>query len=253
MLRNFEKESGTGMLRRSRNGKTNFWLIQADLLYVSMVQFLSWLTSLCSVAWSFSDYSRAMKRGALSPSVSLVSRALILLSYISFIFVRINIFVFFIYILGSGPQQFFLGVTGIGVHAVLMGFLHLATSKIRKQKGESSCSRIAQILRSFLVNGLANIFFHNYVDHRCIVHKTHTFKRQFLFEVVLLFENIAVSVASCFFIPFKPFNDYTERNILFLVLSCIYIFALVCKLVYYKFFHIWKDVNAKFDRKNNDI
>ena len=200
-----------------------------------------------------------MKNGALSLDVNPVGRGLVFLSNLCLVFVRMNFIVFFMY--SCGPGQFYPGVVAILVHTFLMGSLHIwfvdydttpFTSSLNPLK---RCKMFLNFALSFLVNGLANIYCHNYVDTKteqktkCFMKKIPSFKRQSVFDMVFLLENIAIAIRASLDdqIPVKPFDDFHARSQLFAWLFFIHFTGLSLKLIYYKFFHIWKDVTTRFD------
>ena len=198
--------------------------------FKNLLEFSSWLLSLFSLAWSFTAYNAAMKNGALSLDVNPVGRGLVFLSNLCLIFVRMNFIIFFMY--SYGPGQFYPGVVAILVHVLLMGSLHISFvdhDTIPFASNLKSLKRLRLFLifgLSFLVNGLANIYCHNYVDtereHTSFWKKIPSVVRQSVFDMVFLLENIAIAILASQDnqIPVKPFDDINAD------LSCLHGFSL---------------------------
>jgi len=220
----------------------------------NLLQLSSWLISLFSLAWSFTSYNAAMKKGALSIDVNPIGRILIFFSNLCLIFVRMNFIIFFMY--AWGPGQFYPGVIFIVVHVLMMGLLHIMFVSYGKISSTSNCIMFWKMAYSCLVNGLANIYCHNYVDteteqtSRSFIQKRpSSFIRQGIFDIIFLAENISMAIIASLHIRINPFDDFHTRSQLFAVLFLIHFLGISLKIIYYKFFHIWKDVTTKFDFK----
>ena len=190
----------------------------------------------------------------MSPDVNLVGRALVLLSNFILVFVRMNFIIFFMY--SWGPGQFYPGVIAIILHVLVMGSLHVLFVTHEKRpcsSGISSRTRLEILLKiiySIVINGLANIYCQNFVDSKTeqklksFMHKKSTFMRQFIFEIIFLSENILICIIASRSIPVMPFNDSHAKLLIFSLLFSMHFLGLSLKIIYYKFFHIWKDITT---------
>ena len=80
-----------------------------------------------------------------------------------------------------------------------------------------------------------------------LFHKITTFMRQLIFDIIFLAENITITIIAIMNIPVKPFSDINEQSRLFAILFFIHFLGLILKIMYYKFFHIWKDITTRLD------
>ena len=109
-----------------------------------------------------------MTKGAMSPDVNPIRKGLVFLSNLCLIFVRMNFLIFFMY--SWGPGQFYPGVIAILAHVIIMGSLHMLFVKHEANPYSSKIdirTKIEIILKGIyavIVNGLANIYFHYFVD-----------------------------------------------------------------------------------------
>ena len=168
-----------------------------------------------------------------------------------------NFIIFFMY--SFGPGQFFPGIIALVGHIIIMGLLHTFFVQFDVHPCSSNLTFgkrfgiLMEISYSAVVNGLANIYCHNYVNTKTeqkatsFMHKKPTFFRQLIFDLIFLIENIAISIYASVNIQVKPFDDFEARLVLFGYLFLIHIIGILLKMVYYKFFHIWKDVTTRFD------
>ena len=95
------------------------------------------------------------------------------------------------------------------------------------------------------INGIANIYFHNQINQYDVVEeksgrqqvKALDFGQQLFMESVILMENTAMLVTVI--VTFQ-----TNKLAIGLMIGsfCLYILGVVLKMVYYKFFYVWKDV-----------
>ena len=204
--------------------------------YAEILSFHSWFLSFVSLSWSFTAYQASLKHGALSLSASPISRILIFTSNICLIFARMNCIIVFMYF--WGPGQFYPGIVFILLHAIMMGALHHILSS---EDQVYSC----------IINGLANIFNHNLIEipkNNLGRNKTkQTFFRQFLFDLIFLIENIVLMVFGCS-AGVHPLNDLKTMAWFVPGNFCLHFLGLSLKIVYYKCFHLWKEINGEFFR-----
>ena len=225
--------------------------------FKNVLEFSSWLLSLISLSWSFTSYHSVMKKGAMSPDVNPIRKGLVFLSNLCLIFVRMNFVIFFMY--SWGPGQFYPGVIAILAHVIIMGSLHMLFVKHEANPCSSKIdirTKIEIILKGIyivIVNGLTNIYCHRFVEtkteqkSKSFILKKPTFVRQVVFETIFLVENIAITITASMSIPVKPFDDFNARSHIFALLFFIQFIGLSFKIIYYKFFHIWKDITTRFD------
>ena len=98
-----------------------------------------------------------------------------------------------------------------------------------------------------LVNGLANIFINNFVNislnrfKHIGAKKKKTFHRQICGDLLFFLQNV-VMVGLGLTIDVKPMNDpITAASVAGVIFGCHFL-GLAIKVVYYKYFHIWKDL-----------
>ena len=101
-----------------------------------------------------------------------------------------------------------------------------------------------------LVNGLANIFVNNFVNislnkfKHIGAKKKKTFYRQVCGDLLFFLQNV-VMVSLGLTIDLKPMNDpITSAYIAGVIFGCHFL-GLLIKVVYYKYFHIWKDLTPR--------
>ena len=202
---------------------------------IEILSFSSWFASLLSLAWSFTAYNAALKKGAISIQANFMGRILVFLSNLLLIFARMNCIVLFMYY--WGPGQFYQGVILIVCHAFLMGLLHLLLTNSRasiKNQTKTNLTCYMYTIYSFLLNGLANIFNHNYVQICGLDEqgKVNTFSRQVIFDTIFLVENFIMAVFGCL-IPVR-LSSKSHNAFVILLIFALHFIGLFLKVVYYK-------------------
>jgi hypothetical protein len=215
----------------------------------SVLQFWSVITSVLALAWSFNFYKITQKSGALEFNANPIGRVCLWLSTLLQISCRLLAAVLFAYCFG--PGNFYPMIIGVQCHILLMAVLHYFTS----QKIEMDYNAIPwkRLLHHCLLNGIGNIYIHNcitYMDDKAIkdrkkkIHKESkgeikirtTFWRQILFNAIFFLENIAVvSWAS------SQLQDQVPVSLLLFV-PLGHIIGLAFHVIYYQYFHLWKDL-----------
>ena len=126
----------------------------------SLLPYLSMLSSIISLAWSFTAHKAIYKDGALDLTVSPVSRVVLCASDLLLILSRLNFIILFMYYFG--PGIFFPGVIFLIFHSLLMILLHMI---FEKMQGTLICSNgfaeVCTEVHTCLLNGLANMFSNN--------------------------------------------------------------------------------------------
>ena len=197
------------------------------------LQFFSILTSVLSLTFSFTKYFVMKQNGAMDFGFNPLPYALILFATLFQILGRIVCFTLFTYTFGDGtfwPLMLF-----IFGHVIFVTMVKTAFDKfIGKKLSKAS-------FFDHLINGIANIYFHNQINQYMKEQsgkqiKALDFGQQLFFEFIILLENtimlISVIVA------------YQTNTLAIGLMSgsfFLYIFGLALKLVYYKFFYIWKN------------
>ena len=227
---------------------------------------VSFTFSVFSLAWSFTSFSAEQKNGALDISWNLVSRMMLFLSNLLLIFARMNSLVLFMYY--HGPGQFYPGMLWLFGHVLLMMFIHGFTlryfvvykenrSLVTQNSNANKCQEtFMYYLNGFyvcLLNGLANIFICNSINisiknyNFLGMKKRKTFYRQLFGDLIFLIQN-AIMVGLGLTVDIKPFNNSrTAKYISSSILTC-HMVGLVLKILYYKYFHIWKDMTVSITR-----
>ena len=108
------------------------------------------------------------------------------------------------------------------------------------------CNRYSSVLTIYecLINGLANIFNHNLVEmyqqDAMTSKKMATYQRQLVFDLIFLLENIVLLIFGCM-ADVHPLNDFNTLKWFIPVNFAMHFCGLGMKIIYYKFFHLWKD------------
>jgi hypothetical protein len=109
-----------------------------------------------------------------------------------------------------------------------------------------------------LLNGLANVFINNFIDipmnkfKNLGKKKGKTFSRQLVVDMIFLVHSIFM-VSCGLTVNAHPINNSTTGWYLgFIIMSC-HIIGLVLKVVYYKYFHIWKDMTVRVTLKDRRL
>jgi hypothetical protein len=220
---------------------------------------ISFLFSFLSLAWGFTSYSAAQKDGALDLSWSPVGRLLLFVSDLFLIFSRINSLVLFMYF--WGPGEFKPGMLLILGHVLVMMLVHYYTMQYKIEEdstdepdyGESGeetrkdCTYYMKLIYICLLNGLANIFINNFINvsfnrYKHIgTKKKKTFHRQLCGDLLFLAQNV-VMVCLGLSVNVKPLNNPTTATYLGCAILSCHLIGLFVKVIYYKHFHIWKDL-----------
>ena len=214
---------------------------------------LSFFFSVLSLAWSFTSYSAEQKDGALDITSNLVARLMLFLSNLLLIFARMNSLVLFMFF--WGPGQFYPGMVVIFVHVVIMMSIHWYTlwKFVRKTGDIKTSDQFSYYLNMFyvcLLNGLANIFTNNFINvsidkfKHIGKKKRKTFYRQVFGDLIFLVENV-VMVSLGLSVDVKPLNDPITATCLGCAICACHLIGLLLKVLYYKYFHIWKDITVR--------
>ena len=205
--------------------------------YVEMFSFSSWFLSLLSLSWSFTAYSATLKKGALSVDVSPISRIILFTSKLCLIFARMNCIILFMYF--WGPGEFYPGIALIVLHTLIMGALHYNFSNVAgvlNTRDTGLCN--FKLLYACLINGLSNIFSHNFVrmyeqGDKAVKGKMFTFTRQFVFDMIFLIENIVLMSVGCS-ADIAPLNDINTIKWFVTAILLFHLLGLAQKITYYK-------------------
>ena len=135
-----------------------------------------------------------------------------------------------------GPGNFWPLMVFIAGHVIFVTMVQTVFDRyIRKELNKAS-------FFDHLINGIANIYFHNQINQYMQEQsgkqvKALDFGQQIFFESVILLENTVMLVT-----VIVSFQTNTLAIGLMVGSFCLYIFGLALKMVYYKFFYIWKNV-----------
>ena len=214
----------------------------------------SFFSSIFSLGWSFSAYKVAQKRGTLDMGSNPLGRIVLFLSNLFLILARLQSFVMFSYYFG--PGNFFPIIAFTCGHVVLISILHGMFS-------EASVlvkSNKKQLVTLCLINGLANIFMHNYIDldlddvgknrlEEEAVRWKPTLARQLLFDLIFIVENLILAFIGILNVELNiPHKD----NVFFFILITIFsshFLGLFFKFIYYKKLHAWSFLTDSTRRK----
>ena len=233
----------------------------------SEIQFLSILTSVISLSWSFTYYQSIKKKGALDFGSNIIGRTLMLFANLLQISSRLLIIVIYAYLFG--PGEFWPMMLSVFGHILLMTFLNFILSyEWLKQNFENQQYRQIKIFYHCVLNGICNLYIHNWIvkidkvsdfntstrkseiieessgnpqlkTFRGMTRKTDrnrtssTVFRQVIFDIIFILETCVIVIVAAF----KLGTD--QRILTFIALSQI--FGITLKLVYYSQFHIWKN------------
>eukprot|EP00092_Neocalanus_flemingeri_P035017 GFUD01038105.1.p1 GENE.GFUD01038105.1~~GFUD01038105.1.p1 ORF type:complete len:802 (-),score=121.00 GFUD01038105.1:102-2483(-) len=203
----------------------------------------SFVFSVLSIAWSFTSFNAVQKDGSIDLAWDPLSRLCLLLSNLLLIFARINCIILFMYYFG--PGKFFPGMIAIMVHALVMAVLHHLVVQKQTEKKDGT---LLKTLYLCVLNGLANIFSHNFVyfeDDNSSSPNLHipTFCRQLIFDAVFLVENICFVIFGCLS-NIKPLDDPKVMVWIIFIIFGSHFAGLLIKILYYKFLHVWKDLTV---------
>ena len=213
----------------------------------SRLQFWSVVTSIISLSWSFTYYQAVQKKGALDLGSNPLGRMTLFFSNLLQITSRLFALIFYAYAFGKG--NFWPMLLSVAIHVVVMSLLHYLTSDewmLDTFKGKK-----IKIFYHCLINGICNIYFHNWIGQRndstseskvIRVKKHGTVFRQSLSDTIFVIENASILTFS-----YIRLKNYLGSNLLSSDLLYVFIFILVSqyvgillKIIYYFHFHIWK-------------
>ena len=229
----------------------------------SEIQFLSILTSVISLSWSFTYYQSMKKKGALDFGSNIIGRILMLSANLLQISSRLLIIVIYAYLFG--PGQFWPMMTSVLGHILVMTLLNYMLSYDWLMQNFPN-RQYRKIFYHCLLNGICNLYIHNwivkidkvsdfdentgeinedYVNNmskrqsktvsRKGFHKrtSSTLFRQFIFDIIFVLETSVIVIVA----PYKLGTN--EWILAFIALSQI--FGITLKVIYYYQFHIWKN------------
>ena len=126
----------------------------------------------------------------------------------------------------------------------------IITSNQDKKESNHGVLYYLTVLYVCLVNGLANIFINNFVNislnrfKHIGTKKKKTFHRQICGDLLFLLQNI-VMVGFGLTTNVKPIdNPITSASVAGVIFGCHFL-GLLIKIIYYKYFHIWKDLTPR--------
>ena len=70
-----------------------------------------------------------------------------------------------------------------------------------------------------------------------------------MFETIFLIENIVIAIMAVTMISVPPFSEKRSATKMFGGLFSLHFLGLALKVIYYKFFHVWKNLNIRVDWK----
>ena len=214
-----------------------------------VVQFWSVITSVICLSWSFNFYKVTQKRGALDYKANPIGRVCLSLSTFLQISSRLLAFVLFAYCFG--PGQFWPMILSVQFHILLMAALHYLTSR----QFETDYAHISRkrLIHHCILNGIGNIYVHNcitYMDDKAVKDRKKsmsneakdgrkirtTFWRQVLFNGIFVLENTVVIICVHTILPDKV------PVLLLIYIGLSHLIGLLFHVIYYQFFHLWKDL-----------
>ena len=104
-----------------------------------------------------------------------------------------------------------------------------------------------------LLNGLANIFINNFINvslnrfKHIGQKKRKTFVRQFFGDLLFFLQNL-IFVICGLMVNIKPLNEAKTATILTCAIFACHFAGIILKIVYYKQFHIWKDITVTLSK-----
>ena len=235
------------------NSSSNFVSLLNKVTTTAGLQFLSVTTSIACLAWSFNFHKVTQKRGALDLSVNFLGRVCLQLSAFLQISCRLLTFVLLAYC--CGPGEFWPMVVVLLIHIVLMSSLHyhFATDEMRFQTWKSgNIIKNLRLVHHCILNGIGNIYIPNritYMDskteaermklkfekHYYIETGISTFWRQVISNLIFASENMLIIILVYTSIP------GIVPNLLLIFIPIGHLIGIIFNIIYYKFFHIWKD------------
>ena len=230
--------------------------IDVENAYLLMAS-ASFFLSIVSLAWSLTANIAQQKKGALDMTWAPMSRLILFFSNLFLVFARINSFVVFMYY--WGPGKFYPGMIAILLHVLIMMAIHMKSLEHKRDKKEKKISfrYLRHLLYVCFIYGFTNIMVINFMEISLTAdeelgRKPKNTRGRRLFATVLFFiENVLfVSFGYVYgeTLSVYPLDQDVCINLLF------YVFILFCgiagvllKLVYYKYFHIWKEIRMSAD------
>ena len=214
--------------------------VAADAWFDKLLLQLSILSSILSLAWSVTAHKAIYKKGALDLSVAPVSRAVLLVSDLSFILSRIHFLILFMYYFGKG--QFFPGMLFLLFHLILMICLHIRFSNDYQEFWERN--HPVQFLHSCFLNGLSNLIVNNGVD--ILAPDTNdkggkkNYWRNITYDLIFIAENIFLGAFGCAFAQTLDVEPEIREaiNYSILVSALLHVLGLSLVMVYYKYLHL---------------
>ena len=148
---------GTGMVTRNQEDDQHFHLI----VNRHWREMLSIGVSILSLSWGYTSHYRRSKNGALGMLPTLIYFTSTLL----FVFTRILCFEMFAY--SVGPGKIGLAMVFVGIHVIMMAVIDFIFSYSIKRCQETYITTEIYMLDlySCFVNGLANLFVYNHINH----------------------------------------------------------------------------------------
>ena len=221
------------------------------LMSIPALQFLSVITSVIALSWSINFYKVTQKHGALDLNVNFSGRICLQISTFLQISCRLLTFVLLSYCFG--PGNFWPMIAILQLHILLMAVLHYYTTEQRKfEDWRSDTITNLRLLHHCILNGIGNIYIHNritYMDskteaermklkfekHYYIETGISTFWRQVISNLIFVLENMLIIILVYTSIP------GIVPNLLLIFIPIGHLIGIIFNIIYYKFFHIWKD------------
>ena len=202
----------------------------------TIVQVLSFLSSMLSIPRVFTAQYTAQKNGMMSSEAQLVYFTYVLLGAIS----RLMLFELMAFSLGPGNLPFVYAA--IGVHVLVMIAVNLTFSNIENKEGqcEDSWSMIVWV-QNQLIKGMSNI----YIPWSNGKNEEKEVKSQLIKEIIFFLEYLGISIWGAMALTYLPSNLMTK------VVGAIWVFYLLSvafKITFFVSFHPWKEIikdNAK--------
>ena len=123
------------------------------------VQFWSILTSMISLSWSFAFYQAVQKNGALDFGSNPTGRIMLILA--NFLQISSRLFALILYAYTFGDGNFWPMIATVMAHVLLMSVLHYFLSD--EWNLETFENRPFKIIYHCLVNGMCNLYLHNWI------------------------------------------------------------------------------------------
>ena len=219
-----------------------------------IIAYLSIITSVLSLAWSFTAHKATYKHGALDLTVSPLSRAVLFLSDLLFIISRMNCLIIYMY--WFGPGQFYPGIVFLMIHLIIMIVLHIIFMEEFNWswnyfKGAQSLT----FAHACFLNGLANMFSNNgaviMADSITKQDKGKTFIRHLVYDSIFVCEIIVLAVFG-FHLHIEPAQQLDAKNTTLIVSLCCHFVALVLKTFYYTKLHVWSALIKVVKKDENE-